>query len=119
MKHSILLCALLVGPLASFAAENVTAPLRDPWVPPSVREHAQPMPETRGEPLRAQVERKLRHAFDAADTQHAGSITLEQARAAQLGYVVQNFGEIDTARSGRVTFDDVKRFLRSRGARSL
>ena len=77
------------------------------------------MPETRGDALRAQVEGKLRRAFDAADTQHAGSITLEEARAAQLGYVVQNFGEIDVARTGRVTFEDVKRFLRSRGARSL
>ena len=94
-------------------------PLRDPWVPPAVREQAPQAAELQGPALRAQVESKLRASFDAADTTHRGSITLDEARAARLGFVAENFAAIDEARSGRVTFDDVKRFLRQRGARTF
>jgi hypothetical protein len=122
MKHiAFLFAAIAFG--TAWAADEQPAPpipqLRDPYVPPAVREHARPVPETRGPALHAQVERKLRQNFEAADTQHQGSITREQARAAQLGFVVENFDAIDETRSGRVTFDDVKRFLRAKGARTL
>lgn len=97
--------------------------LHDPWVPPEARTQPpmrpHPGPETRGDALRGQVERKLRESFDAADTERRGSITREQARAANLWVVADNFDAIDEARHGRVTFEDFKRFLRARGARTL
>ena len=103
----------------AFAADEPTpAPLRDPYVPSASRASA-PMPETRGEALRAQVERKLRADFDAADTERKGSITRDQARAARLAVVHDNLDAIDGARKGRITFEDYKRFLRARGARTL
>jgi len=107
---------------AAVAGEGVsTAPLRDPWLPPGSRGAAQApqASELRGESLRAQVERKLRASFDAADIARRGSITREEAHAARLGFVADNFDAIDEARTGRVSFEDVKRFLRARGARTL
>lgn len=97
--------------------------LRDPWVPDAVKskragalheEHA-----TQGAALRAQVERKLREAFDTADVEGRGSITLAQARAAGLGRIARDFAQIDSAGTGRITFDDYKRHLRARGAALL
>lgn len=120
MKHHAVAFAWVFASALAGAAERVVLePLRDPWLPPSVRQQARPIPETRGDALRAQVEQKLRRNFDAADTARTGSITREQARAAQLGYVAEHFDEIDTARTGRVSFEDVKRWLRARGARTL
>lgn len=113
--------ACVVAAASAFAAwaDEPPAALRDPWVPPAVRERARNAPHAPRADLRTQVEAKLRKGFDAADTQHVGSITREQARAAQLGIVADNFDAIDTARKGRVTFEDYKRFLRGRGARTL
>ena len=67
--------------------------------------------------MQAQVERKLRESFDAADVARTGALTREQARAAGLGVVANNFERIDRAGKGTVTFEDVKRYLRARGAR--
>ena len=115
----VFIAALAVFAASAFAADAPTpAPLRDPYVPPASRASA-PMPETRGEALRSQVERKLRADFDAADIERKGSITRDQARAARLAVVHDNFDAIDGARKGRVTFEDYKRFLRARGARTL
>ena len=94
---------------------TIETPLRDPWVPPELREST-PAPAPRGAALRAQVERKLKAGFDAADVNRSGTLTREQARAAGLGYVAKHFDEIDQKRAGAVSFDDVKRFLRGRGA---
>jgi hypothetical protein len=113
-------CAgLAVAGLQAAAGERTPEPLRDPWLPPLLRGQARPIPRTRGEALRLQVESKLKQSFDAADKAHRGSITREEARAANLGYIAEHFDRIDTARAGRVTFEDVKRYLRSRGARTL
>jgi hypothetical protein len=84
--------------------------LRDPWVPPQIK-RSENYVETRGDALRAQVERKLRDQFDAADRAKSGALTREQARAAGLGYVADNFEAIDRNRSGVVRFEDVKRYL--------
>ncbi len=46
-----------------------------------------------------------------AYTATTGHLTREQARAASLGYVAENFEAIDRHRAGRVRFEDVKRFL--------
>jgi hypothetical protein len=101
------------------AAEPVSAqatlPLRDPWVPPELRKGPTATP-TEGPALRAQVERKLKLAFDAADASHTGSLTREQASAAGLGFVAKHFDEIDRQKTGTIRFDDVKRFLVARGA---
>ena len=126
MTHALrpwILAACL--PLSMMAAVPASAgdgkaevPMRDPWLPPAAREAAS-APITRGAALHAQVESKIRQGFDAADVEHAGSITLAQARAANLGVVANNFDRIDTRKTGRVSFEDLKRFLKGRGASTL
>src|SRR5262245_58870218 len=98
------------------ASASMQAPLCDPCVPPALR-NATPAPQTEGAALQAQVERKLRASFDAADVTHTGTLTREQARAGGLGMVANNFDHIDTAKTGKVTFEDVKRYLRARGGK--
>lgn len=119
MKRVACIAFGLAVTCASAGEGPSVGPLRDPWVPPGVRAQPHPGHETRGEALRAQVERKLRESFTAADTEARGSITRDQARAANLGVVADNFEAIDEGRMGRVTFEDFKRFLRARGARTL
>jgi len=105
-----------IFPLATLAADGVAeVPMRDPWVPPAVRQAAS-APLTRGTALQSQVDNKLKASFDAADVDKRGSITLEQAKAANLGIVANHFDRIDVRRSGRVSFEDLKRYLRGRGA---
>jgi hypothetical protein len=116
----------LVGSLAialapcAFGAEPIAAtaqqPLRDPWVPPEAR-HPSKTPPSEGAELRAQVERKLKRAFDEADVGGSGSLTRDQARAGGFGFVARHFDEIDRERRGAVRFEDVKRYLLERGAR--
>ncbi len=96
------------------AAVALQTPLRGVWVPPAVRKPSL-APPTEGAALQAQVEAKLRRRFDAADVQHTGTLTIEQARAAGLGLLANHFDHIDTRGSGRVSFDDLTRFLRARG----
>jgi hypothetical protein len=114
---SLLIAVAACGWHLGAAAQQalLQTPLRDPWVPP----HAgKPVPRaaTQNAELRAQAEQKLRAAFEAADVERAGSVTQAQAQAAGLGIVANNFATIDTRRAGRVTFEDFKRFLRTRGA---
>lgn len=94
----------------------IQAPLCDPCVPKALR-GVPAAPQTEGAALQAQVERKLRESFDAADVGKRGAVTREQAAAAGLGVVAKHFDRIDTAGRGEVTFEDVKRYLRERGAR--
>jgi carboxypeptidase C (cathepsin A) len=94
---------------------TLEAPLLDPWVPPQLAKSYSP--PTRGAELRAQVERKLRAGFDSADPKGVGTITREQAAAAGLGFIARDFDAIDRRRSGAVTFDDLKAFLREQGAK--
>jgi carboxypeptidase C (cathepsin A) len=89
-------------------------PLLDPWVPPQLAKSYSP--PTHGAELRAQVERKLRAGFDAADAKGAGKITRAEAHAAGLGFIVNHFDAIDRRRTGVVNFDDLKEFLRVQGA---
>ena len=112
----LLLLAALAGGLPAAAADaEAQAPMRDPWVPPALRQSAS-APATRGAALQAQIEAKLRARFERADVERAGSITREQAQAAGLGLVARDFDRIDTHGRGRVGFDDLKRYLRGRGA---
>jgi hypothetical protein len=120
MKTAIRCLSIVVAMCACRAwADEPPAALRDPSVPPAVRERARNEPHAPHADLHAQVEAKLRRSFDAADIEHRGSITRDQARAAQLGIVADNFEAIDSAHTGRVTFEDYKRFLRARGARTF
>jgi hypothetical protein len=109
----------LLAPAGVFAAEPMAVkseqPLRDPWVPPESRKPSTATP-AEGAALRAQVERKLKKAFDAADVSHSGSLTRQQANAAGLGFVARHFDQIDRQKVGAVRFEDVKRYLIERGA---
>jgi hypothetical protein len=116
---SIAALCIVPASLDVLAAEPVTVqstqPLRDPWVPPESRKPSSAAP-TEGAALRAQVEQKLKQAFDAADVDRTGSLTRQQANAAGLGFVAKHFDEIDRQKTGAVRFQDVKRFLVARGA---
>jgi hypothetical protein len=120
MLMSAFVAILATGPmLRAVAAEPAAAtaerPMLDPWVPPEARKPAM-SPPTRGAALREQVERKLKQGFDSADVDRTGTLTREQANAAGLGYIAKHFDEIDRQKAGAVRFEDVKRFLRERGA---
>lgn len=99
------------------APAAIETPHRDPWVPPSAVP-ATPAAPTTGVQLRAQAEERLATAFAAADTAHKGTLTRDEARAAGLGFVARHFDEIDTARAGAVSFDDVSRYLARREAKA-
>jgi hypothetical protein len=110
------ICAL---PLPIHAEDSppavMQAPMRDPWIPPAARKPST-SPPAQGAALRRQVEQKLKKAFDQADVGHSGTVSLEQAQAANLGFVVRHFDDIDVNKTGVVQFDDVKQFLKKRGA---
>jgi hypothetical protein len=100
-----------VMPAASFETTQ-----RDPALPESLRSIT-PAPPTQGAALAVQVEDRLRAQFDAApQAKRAGLLTREQARAAGLGFIANNFDAIDVSHTGAVSFEDVLRFMRSRGA---
>jgi hypothetical protein len=107
--------------LAAAAAHAVAAeaiietPLRDPWAPPSLAKEARVGPGSSGTALQQEVERKLRARFDAAAGPD-GRLTRGGAQAAGLGQIAQHFDAIDRARTGAITFDDYKAFLKARGA---
>ena len=88
----------------------------DPYLPPASRTPSLQPPPT-GDALRAQVLLKLQNDFARADVDHAGSVTQAQADRAGLGLIARHFDKIDTKRAGRVTFDQVREYLLSQGAR--
>lgn len=106
--------ALAVTGMAT-AQDSSMASRADPWVPPAARIRSSEPPST-GAALQAQVAAKLRQRFDAADIQRYGSITQEQARRAGLGFVSQHFEQIDSQRSGSVSFDELQRYIARRSA---
>ena len=107
--------------LALFAAAAGAAPLLDPGRPPSaVQQAAQAQnrvrPASVGATLDAEAEAHLRASFDAADTAHRGTLTRAEARAGGFGWIANRFDAIDTRHAGRVSFDDVRRYLKTRDA---
>jgi carboxypeptidase C (cathepsin A) len=92
--------------------------LRDPVLPQALRTTI-PVPPTKDDALKAEVEQRLRGLFDGARAKRAGSLTRDEAAAAGLGYIVNNFAAIDTRGTGAVTFEDVKNFMRAQGATML
>jgi hypothetical protein len=112
--------ALLTTMLA-LATAATAAPLRDPAQPPSaVRQAAQAQNRTRpasvGATLDSEAEALLRASFDAADVAHRGTLSRDEARAGGFGWIADHFDAIDTARAGRVSFDDVRHYLKARDA---
>jgi hypothetical protein len=48
--------------------------------------------------------------FDAANTTHDGHLTLAQAQAAGMHYVVKHFAQIDSTNKGYITLEDVRAY---------
>ena len=93
------------------------APHLDPGAPPlATQQAAQAESRTRpasvGATLQADAERHLRASFDAADSAHRGTLSREEAQAGGFGWIAQHFEAIDTRHAGRVSFDDVRRYLK-------
>lgn len=126
--------AVLTMPLA-FAAANTalaqtTAPPVavistgkncDPCVPPAVREQAV-HEEARTAVITAKsvpeaAANRLRARFDAADQRKVGRLTRAEAVTGGFGFIDQNFERIDRAGRGEVSFEDLKVFLQTRGAK--
>ncbi len=107
INRTLLVCAGLA------MAGGAAAQEFGPSLPPALRK---PVPDTpaSGAALRTQAVQKLRQRFEQADLDASGSLTLDEARAADLGYVVNHFSDIDSAKRGKVSFDDLKRHLQAR-----
>ena len=111
----------LVLSLLAFAAAVRAAPHLDPGRPPAAAQEAaraetRTRPASVGATLDADAERLLRASFDAADGAHRGTLSKAEAQAGGFGWIAQHFEAIDTRHAGRVSFDDVKRYLGSRSA---
>jgi len=112
--------ALILALSAACAAAAVgAAPHLDPGRPPAAaRQAAQAEIRTRpasvGATLDGDAERLLRASFDAADAAHRGTLSRAEAQAGGFGWIANHFDAIDTRHAGRVSFDDVRRYLGSR-----
>ncbi len=95
--------------LLALAARAGAAPPQDPWLPPAQR-LAQPAPETRGATLQAQALAKLETEFRRA-AGGGSQLSRAQAQQAGLGFVLQNFGAMDSQGSGQLQIEDLRRFL--------
>jgi hypothetical protein len=58
---------------------------------------------------------KLSERFGAADVDHDGKLTRDEA-AAKMPIVARNFDQIDKAKKGYVTLEDIQAFARERAA---
>ncbi|MEP6503103.1 MAG: hypothetical protein ABJD97_07230 [Betaproteobacteria bacterium] len=117
MRTATIACAAL----ALCATTAAAHPQRDPGAPPAATvAAAQAESRTRaasvGPVLADEAERLLRASFDAADVAHRGTLSREEASAGGFGWIAQRFDAIDTRQAGRVSFDDVRRYLKLRDA---
>jgi len=113
MRHILPVLALLA------AATAQAGPFLDPGRPPAATQRAaqaenRMRPASVGPTLDAESLAQLRASFDAADVAHRGTLTREEARAGGFGWIANHFEAIDTRHAGRVSFDDVRRYLGSR-----
>lgn len=106
--HSIsaALCATGLSAVMGMAQASAEGPLLPPGAPLPA-----PTPISKGADLQQQVDQGLKADFDAADVDKKGSLTKEQAQKAGLGFVSNNFSKIDAGKRGKVTFDDVQRYI--------
>jgi hypothetical protein len=56
---------------------------------------------------------KMQERFDAANTTHDGKLTLAQAQQGHMKRIADHFDDIDTAKKGYVTLDDIKAWARA------
>lgn len=114
MKPLVLFLAAMAAASAWGQGAVMEREMIEPWVPPAVAKAMEATPKSkRGADLRAEVERVLRADFDSAAP--TGTLTREQARAAGLGFIANNFDAIDRRGTGAVRFEDYRDFLRARG----
>lgn len=105
---------LLMSAMGAAAAQDPIG--ADGQVPPALRNRQAAPPPAAGAALRAQALAKLEQQFRAADRDHNGSLTPEEAKG--FGFVANNFAAIDNARRGAVSFDELKAYLeRTKAAR--
>ena len=73
---------------------------------------------TTGNALQQQAQQRIEAHLGANGVLANGAaITKTQAAGSGLGYIAQHFGEIDSAHSGRVSMDDVRRYLQAKQMR--
>ena len=113
--------ALIFSVLLAAATVARPTPHLDPGKPPSAAQQAaqteiRTRPASVGATLDSDAERHLRVSFEAADTARRGTLSRDEAQAGGFGWIANHFDAIDTAHAGRVSFDDVKRYLHSRSA---
>ncbi|WP_211440795.1 EF-hand domain-containing protein [Collimonas humicola] len=99
-------------------ARQGMAQLGDPYVPAHVKAAARiaARPAAAGASLQERALQKLQAKFSEADSSNSGSVTKAQAQQAGFGFVANNFEQIDVNHAGRVTFDNVKAYMRANGA---
>jgi len=107
----------LFATLWAVATLAQAAPHLDPGAPPPATQQAaraenRTRPASVGATLQSDAERHLRASFDAADTAHSGMLSREEAQAGGFGWIANHFDAIDTRHVGRVSFDDVRRYLK-------
>ncbi|HQT39889.1 MAG TPA: hypothetical protein PK231_10720 [Acidocella sp.] len=104
MRRFVLLSLLATfavpGLALAQAAPNTSPAMQAPAAPPGPLDHS-------GHDHAAMLQ-KMHDRFNAANTTHDGHLTLAQATAAGLKPVVAHFAEIDTAKRGYVTFNQVQ-----------
>jgi hypothetical protein len=71
---------------------------------------------TPARPVAHRARMTMQKRFDAANTTKDGKLTLDQAKAAHLMRVVNNFDAMDSAKKGYVTMDDWHAFNRAQRA---
>ncbi|SHG66470.1 EF-hand domain-containing protein [Massilia sp. CF038] len=107
---SAVACALL----SLNACAQTPANHQGPYLPPELRTPAPSKPAS-GQALHNEAMAKLKQRFDQADLDADRSITREEAKRAGLGFIDANFDDIDVSGRGKVSFDDVRKFLAQRG----
>ncbi|WP_156876872.1 EF-hand domain-containing protein [Paludibacterium yongneupense] len=95
------------------------AQLGDPYVPPRVRASARSLLSSPASTLSLQDRAlgKLKKKFDEADIDNSGRVSQARAAQAGFGYLADHFAEIDIPRRGSISFEQLKTFMRAKGAR--
>ncbi|MES2319136.1 MAG: EF-hand domain-containing protein [Pseudomonadota bacterium] len=109
-----MLFSVVLATLAGGAAAQDGRPNPGPSLPPHLRNPTTTQAPASGQALRNEAMQKLKRRFDEADLDANGSLTREEAQRGGLGYVFVSFDEIDSAGRGKVSFDDVKKFMQQR-----
>jgi hypothetical protein len=111
LAAAVLAAMLAAAPAA--AQPELAVQRADPWLPPHARvRDGRASPE--GAALQALAVDKLRRRFEAADGPGFGTVSRAQAERAGLGFIAANFDRIDAAKSGHVSFEELRRYLAER-----